>query len=279
MPGGAQIEGADVDRLHEVETAEGEGLRETGGVDATQGVGLLPARYPRRAEGESAATGGDFPFAVGTIYRGGVGFPIIALASGEQLEAQSVEGARGEAQTAEVVVDAERGFFVSAQHEAGTQLFVVTAEGDFGAIEAGGGVKIGHAGTAEGGIEAGEGLFHVLGAQSCLITAAKREAEVEIGVAEHAIVGAFRADTLVILGHEGVGAQAAVQLQGGFGRSLRGLVRRRGGLATSCAAMGCARRKARSGRKCFMEKGAKSRFGDEFAHFFNEFLFAPFGIA
>lgn len=259
VPGGAQIEGADVDRLHEVETAEGEGLRETGGVDATQGVGLLPARYPRRAEGESAATGGDFPFAVGTIYSGGVGFPIIALASGEQLEAQSVEGARGEAQTAEVVVDAQRGFFVSAQHEAGTQLFVVAAEGDFGAIEAGGGVKIGHAGTAEGGIEAGEGLFHVLGPQSGFITAAKREAEVEIGVAEHAMFGAFRADTLVILGHEGVGAQAAVQLQGGFGRSLRGLVRRRGCARRLLRGDGLRQEESQERKEMFHGKGGKNQ--------------------
>ena len=172
---------------------------------------------PRRAEGESAVAGGEIPFAVGTIYIRGVGFPIIALAAGEGFEAQAFEGAGGEAQAAEVVVDAQRGFFVSAQYKAGTELLIVTAEGNFGAIEAGCGVKIGHTGATEGGIEAGEGLFHVLGAQSCLITAAEGEPEVEIGVAEHPIVDAICADALVILGNKRVGAQTSVHLQGGFG--------------------------------------------------------------
>ena len=221
VPSGAQIEGTHVGGLYEVETTEGKGLREARSVDATQGVGLFPAHDPRRAEGESAAAGGEIPFAIGTIYIRGVGFPIIALAAGEGFEAHALEGAGGEAQAAEVVVDAERGFFVSAQHEAGTELLIITAEGDFGAIEAGGGVKIGHAGT-------GEGLFHVLGAQSCLITAAEREPEVEIGVAEHPIVDAICTDALVILGNKRVGAQTSVHLQGGFGRKRWGFARRWG---------------------------------------------------
>ena len=186
------------------------------------------AHDPRRAEGESAAAGGEIPFAVGTIYIRGVGFPIIALAAGEGFEAHTLEGAGGEAQAAQVVVDAERGFFVSAQYETGTKLLIITAEGDFGAIEAGGGVKIGHAGAAEGGIEAREGLFEVFGAQSCLITAAEREPEVEIRVAEHPIVDVICADALVILGNKRVGAQTSVHLQGGFGRRLWGFARRWG---------------------------------------------------
>ena len=259
VPSGAQIEGTHVGGLYEVETTEGKGLREARSVDATQGVGLLPARYPRRAEGESAATGGDFPFAVGTIYRGGVGFPIIALASGEGFEAHALEGAGGEAQAAEVVVDAERGFFVSAQHEAGTQLFVVTAEGDFGAIEAGGGVEVGHAGTAEGGIEAGEGLFHVLGPQSGFITAAKREAEVEIGVAEQPIVDAICADALVVLRYKGVGAQTSVHLQGRFGRRLWGFARRWGRVVAFLREEGQGQQESEERKEVFHGKAAENQ--------------------
>ena len=114
MPSGAQIEGTHVRGLYEVETTEGKGLREARSVDATQGVGLLPAHDPRRAEGESAVAGGEIPFAIGTIYIRGAGFPIIALAAGEGFEAHALEGAGGEAQAAQMIVDAERGFFVSA---------------------------------------------------------------------------------------------------------------------------------------------------------------------
>ena len=259
MPSGAQIEGTHVGRLYEVETTEGKGLREARSVDATQGVGLLPAHDPRRAEGESAVAGGEIPFAIGTIYIRGVGFPIIALASGEGFEAYALEGAGGEAQAAEVVVDAERGFFVSAQHEAGTELLIITAEGDFGAIEAGGGVKIGHAGTAEGGIEAGEGLFHVLGAQSCLITAAEGESEVEIGVAEHPIVDAICADALVILGNKRVGAQTSVHLQGGFGRKRWVFARRWGRVVPFLREEGQGRQESEERKDVFHGKAAENQ--------------------
>ena len=259
VPSGAQIEGTHVRGLYEVEATEGKGLREAHGVDATQGVGLFMTHNPRRAEGESTVAGGEIPFAIGTIYIRGVGSPIIALAAGEGFEAHALEGAGGEAQAAEVVVDAERGFFVSAQHEAGTELFIITAKGDFGAIEAGGGVKIGHAGTAEGGIEAGEGQFHVLGAQSCLITAAKREPEVEIGVAEHPIVDAISADAFVILGNKRVGAQTSVHLQGGFGRKRWGFARRRGRVVSFLRGEGQGQQESEERKEVFHGKAAENQ--------------------